>query len=224
VRGSDLVVLGTAVGLFRQTAEQIAPALAPEAVVVDVGSTKTEIVAALEPLMPPGRTFVGCHPIAGSEQRGINHARADLFQGAVCVVTPTRSTPREVLARVVETWEALGMSVRSLSPADHDRLLAEVSHLPHVVAAALVQVLSDPSESLVGPGWSDTTRVASGDPALWRDILMSNADEVAAALERFQGTLAAMRSALRRKDAARVEQLLAEAKGRRDRLIARREG
>ncbi len=196
VRGSDLVVLATPVGLFREIVEKIRPALAPAAVVVDVGSTKAAVVAALEPLMPEGRIFIGCHPIAGSEQRGIAVARADLFRGAACVVTPTERTPAAALDRVVATWEGVGMTVRQLSPEMHDRLLAEVSHLPHVVASALVRVISGKAEPLVGPGWSDTTRVASGDAALWRDILLSNAGEVAAALERLQGVLAAWHSAL----------------------------
>jgi prephenate dehydrogenase len=221
-RGSDLVVLATPVGLFREVFEQVVPALRPGTVVIDVGSTKAAVVAALEPLVPPGAAFVGCHPIAGSEQRGVAYARADLFEGATCVVTPTERTPREALERVMATWQAVGMTVRVLSPTMHDRLLAEVSHLPHAVAAALVLAISRDAEPLVGPGWADTTRVASGDAALWRDILLTNADEVAAALERFQGTLAALRSALRKKDAAKVEALLAESKARRDRLVNKR--
>jgi prephenate dehydrogenase len=218
VRGSDLVVLATPVGLFREIVEQIRPALDAGAVVIDVGSTKAAVVAALEPLVPPGCVFVGCHPIAGSEQRGVAVARADLFQGAACVVTPTGRTPPEVLGRVEALWQGVGMTVHRLSPESHDRLLAEVSHLPHVVASALVRVIGGEAETLVGPGWSDTTRVASGDAALWRDILLSNAAEVAAALERFQGILAAWRSALRHGDAAKIEALLADSKARRDRL------
>jgi prephenate dehydrogenase len=218
VAGSDLVVLATPVGLFREIAEKIAPALAPGAIVIDVGSTKAAVVAELEPLMPPGRTLVGCHPIAGSEQRGVTAARADLFRGATCVVTPTGRTPPEALARVTAMWQAVGMTVRSMSPEVHDRLLAEVSHLPHVVASSLVRVIGGDAESLVGPGWADTTRIASSDPALWRDILVSNAEEVAGALERLQGILAAWRSALRQRDAAKIETLLAESKARRDKL------
>ncbi|MBM4018588.1 MAG: prephenate dehydrogenase [Planctomycetes bacterium] len=218
VRESDLVVLATPVGLFPEILSRIAPALAPGAVVIDVGSTKVRVVADMEERVPEGCSCVGCHPIAGSEHRGVAFARADLLRGAVCVVTPTRRSPPDALRRVVETWEGVGMTVRTLSPQEHDRLLAEVSHLPHVVAAALVRAASAEAEPLVGPGWADTTRIAGGDPALWRDILMSNSGEVAAALERFQGMLAAFRSTLRQGDAARIEALLAESKSRRDRL------
>jgi prephenate dehydrogenase len=222
VRGSDLVVLATPVSLFRKTLESAGPALAPAAIVIDVGSTKAAVVESMESLMPDGREFVGCHPIAGSERRGIAHARADLFSGAVCVVTPTDRTPADALGRVITTWARVGMTVRILSPGQHDRLLAEVSHLPHIVAASLVKAIGPEAESLAGPGWADTTRVASGDPALWRDILISNAAEVAAAIEKFQDTLAAFRDALRRGDAARLEALLAESKGRRDGRVSGR--
>jgi prephenate dehydrogenase len=219
VRGSDLIVLATPVGRFREMAEAIRSAVAPGAVIIDVGSTKAAVVDGLEPLMPEGCVFIGCHPIAGSEQRGVTAARADLFQGATCVVTPTERTPKDALDRVIATWEGIGMTVRLLPPKVHDRLLGEVSHLPHVVASALVRVISGEAEPLAGPGWADTTRIASSDPALWRDILLSNAAEVAGALERLQGILAAWRSALRSRDAAKIEALLADSKARRDKLV-----
>jgi len=219
VGSSDLVVLATAVGLFEPLLRQTADHLADGAVVIDVGSTKAEVVRAGEALVPTGRAFVGCHPIAGSEKRGIDWADADLFGGAVCAVTPTDRTPADALARVVETWEALGMQVVRLAPAEHDRLLAEVSHLPHVVAAALVQTVSPEAEPLVGTGWKDTTRIAASDPALWRDILLTNPDGVGRAMKRFRETLAALEDALADRNADAVQRLLAEAKARRDRIV-----
>ncbi len=221
VRGSDLVVLGTAIGLFEGILRKIAGVLEPGAVVIDVGSTKARVVRTLEPLMPDGCTFVGCHPIAGSEKRGITHARPDLFEGATCVVTPTEHTPADVLVRVVSTWQDLGMVVRQVSPEAHDRLLAEISHLPHVLASVLVRAVSQEAEALIGPGWADTTRIASGDAVLWRDILLTNADETTAAIKRFQDILADVCDAVHRRDADRIESLLAEAKDRRDRLTQR---
>jgi len=219
VRGSDLVVLATAVGLFGEILRTIAGNLEPGAVVIDVGSTKADLVRTLDALMPPGCTFVGCHPIAGSEKRGIRYARPDLFEAATCVVTPTEGTPADVLVRIVATWQGVGMVVRQMGPEVHDRLLAEVSHLPHVVASVLVRAISEEAEPLVGPGWADTTRVASGDAVLWRDILLSNAEEVAAAIERFQEMFTDLHEAVRRRDADRIESLLAEAKDRRDHLV-----
>jgi len=218
VRGSDLVVLATAVGLFERLLAQAAEALAPGAVVIDVGSTKGEVVRRLEPLVPPGRAFLGCHPIAGSEKRGIDHARADLFRGAVCVLTPTPRTPPEALARVSATWKALGMRILVMDPEAHDRLLAEASHLPHVVAAALARTLRPEAAPLTGTGWADTTRVAGGDPGLWRDIVMTNREGLLRALGRLEGALAEFRRAVETGDEAAVERFLAEAKAARDRV------
>jgi len=219
VGGSELVVLATAVGLFESLLRRTADHLANGAVVIDVGSTKAEVVRTGEALVPPGRAFVGCHPIAGSEKRGIDHADADLFGGATCVVTPTDRTPGGALGRVIETWEALGMRVVRLAPVAHDRLLAEVSHLPHLAAAALVHAVGPEAEPLVGTGWMDTTRIAGSDPALWRDILLTNSGDLGRALERFRETLAALEEALGDRDAERIERLLAEAKQRRDRIV-----
>jgi prephenate dehydrogenase len=219
VGGSDLVVLATAVGLFEPLLRQAAARLADGAVVTDVGSTKAEVVRTGETLVPPGCAFVGCHPIAGSEKRGIDYADGELFAGAVCVVTPTEQTPADALARVTETWEALGMRVVRLAPDEHDRLLAQVSHLPHVAAAALVQAVSPEGEPLVGSGWRDITRIAGGDPGLWRDILLTNAAGVGRALERFREALADLEDALAAADGERIERLLAEAKSRRDRIV-----
>ena len=216
VAGSDLVVLATAVGLFERVVRDVAGALAAGAVVIDVGSTKARVVRTLDPLMAEGRTFVGCHPIAGSEKRGIAHANAGLFRGATCVVTPTDATPAEAVERVTATWEAVGMTVLAMTPQDHDRLLAESSHLPHVAAAALVRTLGEGAEPLVGTGWTGTTRIASGDPVVWRDILTTNADAVAQAVARYQEGLEAFRRALAAGDAGTVERLLAEAQRRRD--------
>jgi len=223
VAGSDLVVLATSPALFQPIMAEIAPALAPGAVVIDVGSTKAGIMAALEPMAPPGRTFIGCHPIAGSEQRGIEHARADLFEGAACIITPTPRTPPPALDRVAETWRGVGMRIRVLSPQGHDRLLAEVSHLVHLAAASLVYVVDSDSDTVVGPGWIDTTRVASGDPALWRDILLANAADVTGALDELRRVLDSFREALRAGDGTRIERMLTEAKARRDRLIEPKE-
>lgn len=220
VRGSDLVVLATPISLFRTLLEAAAPALAEGVTVIDVGSVKGAVVAQLEPLMPPGAALVPCHPIAGSERRGIHAAREDLFDGHVCVVTPSERTPPPALERAVGTWQALGMHVRTLSAEDHDRLLAQVSHLPHLAAAALVEAISEEAEGLTGPGWADTTRVASGDPALWRDILSSNALAVADALRRAEALLRRYREDLAAGRSNDLEGRLAAAKARRDRLVA----
>jgi prephenate dehydrogenase len=182
VEGADLVILCTPVGRFREILTGLAASLKPGAVVTDVGSTKASVVAEAARILPAGVSFVGSHPMAGSEKRGVEFARADLFRNALCILTPTDQTPTEAVERVDAFWRELGMRTCRMSPADHDAALAEVSHLPHALAAALVTMQSDEAMALAGKGFLDTTRVAGGDGALWRDIFVDNAANVRAAL------------------------------------------
>jgi prephenate dehydrogenase len=186
VRESELVILCTPVGIFGQILATIGPALRPGTVVTDVGSTKRGVVQAAGQTLPPGVHFVGSHPMAGSEKRGVGAARADLFRAALCITTPTETTDAEALSRVESFWQELGMRVTRLSPDDHDRLLADVSHLPHAVAAALVAMQSDQALRVAGKGFLDATRIAAGDAGLWRDICLDNADSLRDSLHRFR--------------------------------------
>jgi len=189
VSGADLVILCTPVGLFRQNLTDIAPALAKGAIVTDVGSTKRAVVEAAREILPEHVHFVGSHPMAGSEKRGVEFARADLFRGARCILTPGPSTDADALEAVDRFWQALGMSTTTLSPEDHDRLVCEISHLPHALAASLVTMQVDAALPLAGKGFLDATRIAGGDGALWRDIFLDNRDNLAAAIKDFRGTL-----------------------------------
>jgi prephenate dehydrogenase len=189
VRGADWVILCTPVSMLGPLLAQIAPELAEGTIVTDVGSTKRSIVAAAEALLPPGIHFVGSHPMAGSEKRGVEFARADLFDGAVCITTPTPQTNAPALEAVESFWKTLGMRTTRLSPDMHDQLLADVSHLPHVLAAALVAMQDERAFQLCGKGFADMTRIASGDAGLWRDILLDNRDNVRASIRRLQENL-----------------------------------
>lgn len=189
VRGADLVVLCTPVGLFEELLTRIAPVLSPGAIVTDVGSTKRSVVSAGERLMPPHARFVGSHPMAGSEKRGVEHADPRLFQGALCILTPTPRTDPDALATVDGFWRSLGMRTATTTPEDHDRRVCDVSHLPHAVAAAMVMLQDDESLPLAGKGFLDATRIAAGDGALWRDILTDNADNVRAGVARLRERL-----------------------------------
>jgi prephenate dehydrogenase len=210
----DLVVLAVPV---RSTADMVArllPHLPAGAVLTDVGSVKGEVVDAVEALLPAERSFVGAHPIAGSEQAGAQAARADLFQDARCILTPTPRTDRPALRRVRELWEGVGARVDEMSPAAHDQALAWVSHLPHVVAYALVRALAavDPKlAALAGGSWRDTTRVAASSPELWRDIFLANAAALGAATQAFGAEVERLRAVVASGDAAALDAWLEQA-------------
>jgi prephenate dehydrogenase len=186
VHDCDLVILCTPVGTFAPLLESLSGALAPGTIVTDVGSTKRSIVRLAEQVLPSGIRFVGSHPMAGSEKRGVQAARADLYQGALCITTPTSRTDSTALRQVESFWQELGMRVTRLSPEDHDRMLADVSHLPHAIAAAMVMTQPDQVLPFAGKGFLDSTRIAAGDGGLWRDIFIDNADNLRDSLRRLR--------------------------------------
>jgi prephenate dehydrogenase len=218
VGGAELVILCSPVGTFERLLGELAGYLAPGTLVSDVGSTKRAVVAAADRLLAgsgQGARFVGSHPMAGSEQRGLAHARADLFAGALCILTPTSTTDQAALTAMEQFWQTLGMRTTRLSPSDHDRMLAEVSHLPHALAAALVAMQSDGALPLAGKGFLDTTRIAAGDADVWRDILLENADNVQGAIDALRLQLDGLSAALKARDADRLKTWLAAAAARR---------
>src|SRR4051812_25898957 len=184
VEGADLIVFCTPLAQMREIAERISKVVGrgvpAEPLVTDVGSVKGSVVQELEPLFP---NFVGSHPMAGSEKTGPAAATTELFHDAVCVVTPTaRSNPKAV-DRIEELWRSVGGMTRRLSPEIHDELVGRSSHLPHVLAAQLVNYVLGPNRSqdqalLCANGFRDTTRIASGSPEMWRDIALSNRENV----------------------------------------------
>jgi len=222
VREADLVILCTPVGLFEELLRQIAPALPPGAIVTDVGSTKRSVVQAGERLLPAGVHFVGSHPMAGSEKRGVEFARADLLQRAMCILTPTPRTDAAALSSVQAFWESLGMRTCTMSPEEHDRRLADVSHLPHAIAAAMVLMQEEPSLQLAGKGFLDTTRIAGGDGALWRDIFLDNRDNVLASLSRMRDCMNRLVELLDAQDGEALTDWLNAAARRREALLERR--
>jgi len=195
----DLVVLAVPVRSTARMAAALLPHLRPGTVVTDVGSVKGEVVAQCEAALPADRPFVGGHPIAGSERAGAAAADAGLFRGAPCVLTPTARTDATALAAVRALWEGVGARVSEMTPAAHDRALAWVSHLPHVVAYALVGALAGADgqlAALAGGSWRDATRVAASPAELWRDIFLANREAVLAATDAFGAEVARLRAAL----------------------------
>ena len=208
VREADCVVLCTPVGLFEGLLVQMAPALKPGAIVTDVGSTKRSVVASAGRLMPETIQFVGSHPMAGSEKRGVEFSRADLFEGSVCITTPLPGTPPEAIEVIEGLWKAVGMRIIRMTPEQHDRRVALVSHLPHAVAAALVAIQDEHTLALAGKGFADATRIAAGDGVLWRDIFLDNADELRAGIAGLRKQLDHLESLLRPESAALLKDWL----------------
>jgi prephenate dehydrogenase len=205
---SDLVILATPVGAFEGYLRAIRPALKAGAWVTDVGSTKAEVVRAARRVLGPRGAFIGSHPMAGSERKGPAHARADLFEGATCIVTPSATTPKRF-------WRTLGMKVVRMSPAAHDRSVAAVSHLPHVVSALLMMLPREGDLPLAAGGLRDMTRLAAGDPEVWRDILLSNRREVVRAIDGFRRSLDRIRRLVAESQTGAIESLLKHAQSRR---------
>jgi len=222
VVGSDLVILCTPVGLFESMLKQIAKSLQPGCIVTDVGSTKRSVASAAESILPTTVDFVPSHPIAGSEKRGVEFARADLFRHGLCILTPTARTRPAATKRIEEFWKSLGMRTLHLDPPTHDRLLADISHLPHLLAAALVTMQEDAALDLCGQGFLDTTRIAGGDGALWRDILVDNADNLRAGVKRLKAQLAAVISLLEPGQGEALKDWLDAAAQRRKKLLERK--
>ena len=218
VQDAQVVVLAVPVGAVVPSVLRMRRSLRRGTLLMDVGSTKAHIVRGIERILPAGVDYVGAHPIAGSERRGIEAADAGLFQDAVCVLTPGRRTSRVALARARKFWTALGMRVLVMSPAQHDRLLAGASHLPHAIAFSLARAVSVAPLPAAPRSFLDMTRIAKSDPDLWKDILLSNRPALIGALDRFVADLRRMRAALAAGRPATVRRLLSEGKRRRDAL------
>jgi prephenate dehydrogenase len=215
VAEADLVIVCTPVGRIADDVRAAAASCRPGTLITDVGSTKEEIVRNLVSL-PDDVRFIGSHPLAGSERRGPAAAEADLFVDRVVVVTPDETTRGDDLASLTSFWSGLGARVVLMPPEEHDRALAVTSHVPHLIAAALALATPEKLLELTATGWADCTRVASGDPELWRQIFASNRQALVASLTQFDEALESLRTAIERQDGSAVLDLLATAKQRRD--------
>jgi len=222
VREADFIVLAAPVLAIEGLLERVWRAAPAGALVTDVGSTKRNIVRAAERLAAARPlAFVGSHPMAGSEQAGYRVARADLFRGATVVVTPTESTELAALKKTTEFWEALGARVTALDPETHDRTVAAISHLPHLIACALVDGAGrvEPAAlELAARGFRDTTRIAAGDPDMWTEIFLSNRDALSAGVAAFRQALADLERVIATGGADALRAELARIKAARERL------
>lgn len=214
----ELVVVCTPVGRIVEDVRTVAEHCPPDTLITDAGSTKQMLVAALDGQLPRGCRFLGSHPLAGGEKSGPAHASADLFEGRVSIITPTRNTRAEDFDLLEDFWSSLGSMVMQMSPEEHDRVLALTSHLPHAAAAVLATMVSENCFRLTGAGFIDTTRIAAGDPDLWLQIFMANRENLLRVLRQYQVELNGLVSALAASDAEKLHEILTRAKKNRNAL------
>ena len=217
VQGADLVLLAVPVGAMREGFAAMAPALSDQALLMDVGSTKCDVIAAAQAHLGDKLScFVPAHPIAGKEVAGIDHADAQLYQDRRTILTPLSSNSMRHTKLAHDIWSALGSHVSTMTAADHDQTFAAVSHLPHLLAFAAVHALTTHPQGadyldMAGPGFRDFSRIAASDPAVWRDILSANRTEVLDQLAHFRASLAQFEAAMLQGDTQALQQLIRQA-------------
>ncbi|HHT9126512.1 MAG TPA: prephenate dehydrogenase [Candidatus Brocadiia bacterium] len=223
VRNADIVILATPVNLIVELAREAIPHMKGSAILTDVGSTKSHIVTEIKKSLRNDLFFVGGHPMAGSEQRGIEWASADLFEGSTCILTPDGSSAscgKNALKKIATMWESLGANVKFLSPEEHDEVIAYVSHLPHFIASSLVNVIKEDYWQYAAGGLRDTTRIASSDADLWLSIYGQNRAKIISAIDVFLDKISAFKAALANKDDAKILEMLKRGKQIRDSYVS----
>jgi prephenate dehydrogenase len=219
VSNADLVILATPICTFEKIFGEISDALPSSCIVTDVGSTKVLPHRWAAKKLPKTVHYVGSHPIAGSEQRGIEFARDDLFEGAICILTTTKKTNRQAVQTLKRFWSRLGCCVKLMRPAEHDRIFANVSHLPHIAATALINASSVKELIFAGKGFIDTSRIASGPANIWADVLATNANNTTRSIDRITAELGKLKKAIKNGNKKQIENLLKTARSKRSALI-----
>ena len=225
VTDADMILLAVPLGAMQPLLEKIAGHLAPGAVVTDAGSSKASVVAAAEKAFGEvPEYFVPGHPIAGREKSGVEAALADLFVDHKVILTPLANTSSNAVERVTRMWEAAGAKVQTLGVEQHDKVLAATSHLPHVVAYSLVETVSktdcvDQIFEYAAGGFRDSSRVASSDPVMWRDVCIENREAILDSVAEFQSNLAELRTLIEKSDAEALLKLFTHAKNVRDQHV-----
>lgn len=230
VSGADLVLVATPIGVMSEIFGAMVPALGPKAIVSDAGSVKGSVMAAARKAFGERNArFIPGHPIAGKECSGVEAAHADLFAGQQVILTPDSDTDACALKTVRRGWEIAGARVSEMDAARHDELLAGISHLPHALAFALVNAVAGGADretllKLAAGGFYDTTRIASSDPTMWRDIFLANGERVLAALDGFGHEIAELRTLIKNADANGLYEFCARARDARNAGLRRRNG
>ncbi|MBX9870670.1 MAG: prephenate dehydrogenase/arogenate dehydrogenase family protein [Burkholderiaceae bacterium] len=217
VSGADIVLVAVPVSATEATFKAIKHLVTPQMLVMDVGSTKRDVVdAARRALREQVGSFVPAHPIAGKEVAGVDHADPDLYAGKQIILTPIERTHATQVQQAIDVWSALGCSVLKMTPESHDAAFAAVSHLPHLIAFALMNSIAGQGQgkdflALAGPGFRDFTRIAASDPQMWRDVLISNREELLTQSKHFQRNLQALELMISNGNAEALEELIAQA-------------
>lgn len=225
VAGADVVFLATPVQTLSKVASEVLPHMKPGAILTDGGSVKADVIAAIEPMLPADIHFVPGHPVAGTEQSGAAAAFATLYRGRRCILTPTSRTAPDALEKIKRLWQAAGSEVVVMTPEKHDRILAAISHLPHMVAYALVDAVdncSDENENILNysaGGFRDFTRIASSDPTMWRDIALSNRTALLEVIGNFEKSLAEVKQDIAAGNSDGLFEFFLRSKQRRDAII-----
>ncbi|MQB45223.1 prephenate/arogenate dehydrogenase family protein [Rhizobium sp. ICMP 5592] len=226
VKDADLVIVSVPVGASESVAKEIAAHLKPGAIVTDVGSTKASVIAQMQPHMPENVHFIPGHPLAGTEKSGPDAGFAGLFEGRWCIFTPIPGTDETALKTLRHFWEALGSRVDEMDPEHHDKVLAIVSHLPHLIAYNIVGTADDletVTESEVikysASGFRDFTRLAASDPTMWRDVCLHNRDAILEMLSRFSEDLASLQRAIRWGEGDKIFELFSRTRAIRRSIV-----
>lgn len=220
VKDADLVIIATPVKRIASIAKKVSNYAPKGCIITDVGSTKKSIVSSAESALSRGIYFVGGHPMAGSEKKGVEFCNDRLFEGAVCILTSTDRTYAKALNKVLKLWEAIGSKVIIVSPDTHDIAVARISHLPHIVACSLLNIINNKEASFCSGGFRDITRIASSDPLIWRDICLENRDNIIDAIDRFSLRLAKLKKLISAQDAKKLMKEFRQAKKIRERIYS----
>lgn len=218
VQGADLVILATPVQTIVTLLANIGKHLKRGCIVMDVGSTKTSIVENAEKNLPPQVYFVGTHPLAGSEKKGVEFSNPDLFRNSFCVMTPTDKTNAQAKEKIATLWSSIGSVVKTVSPDEHDKILAFTSHVPHLLAYALIDAIPGKYLEYGSTGLKDTTRIAGSSPQLWNDVCMENSKNTLFVLDEVVKVLSGYRKAIASKDQPILIESFKRSKSKRDGL------
>ena len=226
VRDADLVIVSVPVGSSGAVAKAIGPALMPGAILTDVGSTKASVIAQMSPYVPEGVHFIPGHPLAGTEKSGPDAGFAELFENRWCIFTPLPDTDPQALEKLSDFWRLCGSNIDVMDPVHHDKVLAIVSHLPHIIAYNIVGTADDLQNvskteviKYAASGFRDFTRLAASDPTMWRDVCLHNRDAILEMLSRFSEDLAALQRAIRWGDGDKLFDLFTHTRGVRRSII-----